>query len=65
MINRTEKPKFPLKFAKRTVRYKERPQNSVMALIKREILTSHKVLYMKSCTCNNTCQFSNDSFPLE
>ena len=24
----------------------------VMTLIKREILTSHKVLYMKSCLCN-------------
>ena len=37
----------------------------VMALIKREIITSCKVLYTKSCICNNSCYCSNYSFPLK
>ena len=37
----------------------------VMALIKREILTSCTVLYTKSCLHDNSCYFSNDRFPLK
>ena len=62
MIDGTEKPQFPVKFAKHTVRHNEFgyitsqrkiAELFVMALIKREILTSCKVLFTKSCILNN------------